>query len=473
MFRFKLKHYLRFHQSVLREHVVQYWAIKMESAHKVDSGKSVSLLERLFHLKENQTTVRQELLAGLTTFTTMGYVVVVHPRILSEAGMPVEGVLFATCISAAIATLIMGLWANYPIALAPGMSLNAYFTYSIVIGRGVPWQTALGVVFLSGLVFLLLTLTNIREQIVNGIPDCLKHGTAAGIGVFIAFVGFRNAKIIVANPATFVGLGKISDPQVLLAALGVILIAILMVRRIGSAILVGIVAITLIGIPLGLSHWPTQLFSLPHPSGTLFKLDLRAATRLGLAELIFVFFFVDLFDNVGTLVGVCEQGGFLRNGKLPRASRALLADAIGTMVGALSGTSTVTSYIESAAGVAAGARTGLGNIMIAGLFGAAMFCAPLVAAIPAYATAPALILVGALMCGSVAKVRWEDFSEAVPAFLTLVATPLTFSIATGLSLGLLSFTFLKLFTGKHREISPLIWVLSVLFLLRYIFLGSE
>src|SRR6266436_3098093 len=438
----------------------------MESAHKVvDSGKSVSLLERLFHLKENQTTVRRELLAGLTTFMTMGYVVVVNPRILSEAGMPVEGVLFATCISAAIATMIMGLWANYPIALAPGMSLNAYFTYSIVIGRGVPWQTALGVVFLSGLVFLLLTLTNIREQIVNGIPDCLKHGTAAGIGVFIAFVGFRNAKIIVANQATFVGLGKISDPQVLLAALGVILIAILMVRRIGSAILVGIVAITLIGIPLGLSHLPTQLFSLPHPSGTLFKLDLRAATKLGLAELIFVFFFVDLFDNVGTLVGVCEQGGFLRDGKLPRASRALLADAIGTMVGALSGTSTVTSYIESAAGVAAGARTGLGNIMIAGLFGAAMFCAPLVAAIPAYATAPALILVGALMCGSVAKVRWEDFSEAVPAFLTLVAT--------GLSLGLLSFTLVKLGAGRHREISPLIWVLSILFLLRYAFLSAE
>jgi adenine/guanine/hypoxanthine permease len=431
------------------------------------------LLERLFHLEENHTTVRQELLAGLTTFMTMGYVVVVNPRILSEAGMPVEGVLFATCISAAIATLIMGLWANYPIALAPGMSLNAYFTYSIVIGRGVPWQTALGVVFLSGMVFLLLTLTNVREQIVNGIPDCLKHGTAAGIGVFIAFVGFRNAKIIVANPATFVGLGKISNPEVLLAALGVILIAILMVRRVGSAILLGIVAITLIGIPLGLSHWPEHLFSLPHPSGTLFKLDLRAATKIGLAELIFVFFFVDLFDNVGTLVGVCEQGGFLRDGKLPRASRALLSDAIGTMVGALSGTSTVTSYIESAAGVAAGARTGLGNVMIAALFGIAMFCAPLVAAIPAYATAPALILVGALMCGSVAKVRWDDFSEAVPAFLTLVVTPLTFSIATGLSLGLLSFTFLKLFTGKYREISPLIWVLSILFLLRYIFLSSE
>jgi AGZA family xanthine/uracil permease-like MFS transporter len=260
---------------------------------------------------------------------------------------------------------------------------------------------------------------------------------------------------------------------VLLAAFGVVLIAILMVRRVGSAILLGIIAITLLGIPLGQSQWPAHLFSLPHPSGTLFKLDLRAATKIGLAELIFVFFFVDLFDNVGTLVGVCEQGGFLRDGKLPRASRALLSDAIGTIVGALGGTSTVTSYIESAAGVAAGARTGLGNVMIAALFGVAMFCAPLVAAIPSYATAPALILVGALMCGSVAKVRWEDFSEAVPAFLTLVCTPLTFSIATGLSLGMLSFTFIKVFTGKYREISPLIWVLSVLFLLRYAFLSSE
>ena len=431
------------------------------------------MLERIFHLQENQTTVRRELLAGLTTFMTMAYVVVVNPRILAEAGMPVEGVLFATCISAAIATLIMGIWANYPIALAPGMSLNAYFTYSIVIGRGVPWQTALGVVFLSGLLFLLLTLTNVREQIVNGIPDCLKHGTAAGIGLFIAFIGLRNAHIIVANPATFVALGKVSDPQVLLAAAGLLIIAILMARRIGSAILLGIVAIALAGIPLGQAHWPEHLFSLPHPSGTFLKLDFRSAFKLGFGELIFVFFFVDLFDNVGTLVGVCEQGGFLREGKLPRASRALLADAFGTMFGALAGTSTVTSYIESAAGVAAGARTGLGNLVIAAFFLIAMFCAPLVAAIPGYATAPALILVGALMCGSVARVRWDDFSEAFPAFLTLVATPLTFSIATGLSLGLLSFTFIKVGTGKYREISPLIWVLTVLFLLRYAFLGAE
>lgn len=439
----------------------------------MDHSGENNLLERVFHLQENQTTVRRELLAGLTTFMTMAYVVVVNPRILADAGMPVDGVLFATCISAAIATLIMGLWANYPIALAPGMSLNAYFTYSIVIGRGIPWQTALGVVFLSGCLFLLLTLTKAREQIINGIPDCLKHGTAAGIGLFIAFIGLRNAKIIVANPATFVAFGKISDPQVLLAALGLIFIAVLMARKVNSALLIGILTIAFAGIPLGLAHWPSHLFSLPHPAGTFLKLDLRSASKIGLGELMFVFFFVDLFDNVGTLVGVCEEGGFMRDGKLPRASRALLADAFGTISGALVGTSTVTSYIESAAGVAAGARTGLGNVVIAALFLVAMFCAPLIAAIPVYATAPALILVGALMCGAVARVHWDDFSEAFPAFLTLVATPLTFSIATGLSLGMLSFTFIKLGTGKRKEISPLIWILSALFLIRYAFLGSE
>ncbi|HUJ81017.1 MAG TPA: NCS2 family permease [Candidatus Acidoferrales bacterium] len=431
------------------------------------------MIERFFKLAENQTTVRRELLGGLTTFMTMAYIIAVNPRMLSEAGMPIEGVLFATCVSAAVATLVMGLWANYPIALAPGMSLNAYFTYSIVLGRGVPWQTALAVVFFSGLLFLLLTLTQVREQIVNGIPDCLKYGTAAGIGLFIAFVGLRNAKIIVANSATFVGLGNFSDAQVQIATVGLILTAILMARKIGGAILIGIVAATIAGIFRGLSQWPSHIFSLPHPGGTLLKLDFAGAARLHLLDLIFVFFFVDLFDNVGTLVGVCEQGGFMREGKLPRASRALLADATGTMFGALTGTSTVTSYIESAAGVAAGARTGLGNLVIAGLFLAAMFCAPLVAAIPGYATAPALILVGALMCESVANVQWSDFSEAFPAFLTIVATPLTFSVATGLSLGLISYTLVKVGAGKHREISPLIWVLTALFLLRYAYLAAE
>ncbi len=431
------------------------------------------MLERIFKLTENQTTVRRELLGGLTTFMTMAYIIAVNPRILSEAGMPIDGVLFATCISSAVATLVMGLWANYPIALAPGMSLNAYFTYSIVIGRGVPWQTALAVVFFSGLLFLLLTLTNVREQIVNGIPDCLKYGTAAGIGLFIAFVGLRNAKIIVANPATFVGLGNFSDAQAQIATFALIVTAILMARKVGGAILIGILVATVAGILRGLSRWPAHVFSLPHPGGTFLKLDFAGAAQRGLLELIFVFFFVDLFDNVGTLVGVCEQGGFLRDGKLPRASRALLADATGTLFGALTGTSTVTSYIESAAGVAAGARTGLGNLVIAGLFLLAMFYAPLVSAIPGYATAPALILVGALMCESVPKVKWGDFSEAFPAFLTLVATPFTFSVATGLSLGLISYTLVKVGAGKFREISPLIWVLTGLFLLRYAYLAAE
>jgi AGZA family xanthine/uracil permease-like MFS transporter len=430
------------------------------------------LFERLFKLKENQTTVRRELLAGLTTFMTMAYIIVVNPRILAEAGMPIEGVLFATCVASAAATLVMGLWANYPIALAPGMSLNAYFTYSIVLGRGVPWQTALGVVFLSGVLFLVLTLTRVREQIVNGIPDCLKYGTAGGIGLFIAFVGLRNAKLVVASPATVVTLGNFSDRQVQIATLGLILTAVLMARSVHGSILIGIVATTVVGILSGLGQWPQHLFSLPHPEGTFLKLDLRGAAHLGLAELVFAFFFVDLFDNVGTLVGVCQQGKFMKNGTLPRAGRALLADAVGTIFGAATGTSTVTSYIESAAGVAAGARTGLGNLVIAALFLGALFCSPLVAAIPGYATAPVLILVGALMCQSVAHVRWDDFTEAFPAFLTIVATPLTFSVASGLSLGLISYTLIKLGAGRYREISPLIWVLTLLFLFRYAYLAA-
>ncbi|HUY15557.1 MAG TPA: NCS2 family permease [Terriglobia bacterium] len=431
------------------------------------------MLNRLFKLDENRTTVRREVLGGLTTFMTMAYIIVVNPQILSEAGMPVQGVLFATCVSAAVATLVMGLWANYPIALAPGMSLNAYFTYSIVLGRGVPWQTALGVVFLSGVLFLLLTLTRVREQIVNGIPDCLKHSTAAGIGLFIAFVGLKNAKLVVAAKSTFVGLGSFADPQVQIATFGLLLTAVLMARKVKGAILLGIFATMVAGILRGLGQWPKSLISLPHPSGTLLKLNLTGALHLGLAEIIFAFFFVDLFDNVGTLVGVCEQGGFMQDGNLPRASRALLADAVGTIFGSLTGTSTVTSYIESATGVAAGARTGLGNLVIAGLFLAALFFSPLVSAIPGYATAPVLVLVGALMCQSVAHVRWTEFSEAFPAFITLLATPLTFSVATGLSLGLIAYTLMKLGSGKRREISVLIWVLTLLFLLRYAYLAVQ
>ena len=435
-------------------------------------GYGGCLIERYFKLAENQTSVRQELLGGLTTFMTMAYIIVVNPQILAQAGMPPEGVLFATCISAAAATLVMGLYANYPIALAPGMSLNAYFTYSVCLGMHVRWQTALGVVFISGVLFVLLTVTRVREQIVNGIPDCLKHSTAAGIGMFIAFVGMRNAKLVVANPATFVSIGNFSDHEVQVACFGLALTLVLMARKIHSAIVLGILGTTLVGIFRGMAQWPTSIVAMPHPSTTLFRLDLRGAVHLGLFEIIFVFLFVDLFDNVGTLVGVCEQGGFVKDGKIPRVGRALLADAVGTVFGSLSGTSTVTSYIESAAGVAAGARTGLANVAVAGLFLVAIFFSPIAAAIPGFATAPTLILVGALMTQSIARVDWSEFSEAFPAFVTVLATPLTFSIATGLSLGVISYTVVKSAAGKFREVNLLIWILTVLFIFRYIYLAA-
>jgi AGZA family xanthine/uracil permease-like MFS transporter len=431
------------------------------------------LIERYFRLKENQTTVRAEFLGGVTTFITMAYIVVVNPQILSKAGMPVEGVVFATCISAAAATLVMGLYANYPIALAPGMSLNAYFTYSVCLGMHVPWQTALGVIFFSGVFFLILTVSRVREKIVNGIPDCLKHSTAGGIGMFIAFVGLRNANLVVANPATFVSLGSFGNHEAQLACVGLAIILILMTRKITGAILIGVVATTLLGIFRGMATWPAHVLSLPHPSATWLKLDLRGALHLGLLEIVFVFLFVDLFDNVGTLLGVCEQGGFVKDGKIPRVGRALVSDAIGTVFGALTGTSTVTSYIESAAGVAAGARTGLSNVFVAGLFLLAVFFTPLATAIPGYATAPALIVVGALMTESIGRVVWSDFTDAIPAFVTLLATPLTFSIATGLSLGLISYTLVKVAAGRFREVSPVIWILTLLFIFRYAYLAVE
>lgn len=431
-----------------------------------------SAVERYFQLSENHTTVRQELLAGLTTFMTMAYIVVVNPQILSQTGMPAEGVVFATCISAAIATLVMGLYANYPIALAPGMSLNAYFTYSVCLGMHVPWRTALGVIFFSGALFIVITITRVRERIVNGIPDCLKHSTAAGIGVFIAFVGMRNAKLVVANPATFIGLGSFSDRELQAACFGILLTLVLMVRKVNGSILLGICGTVAFGIARGIAPRPAHFVSLPHPSSTFLQLDLRGAVHLGLWEIIFAFLFVDLFDNIGTLMGVCAQAGFVKDGKIPRVGRVLLADGIGTVVGALTGTSTVTSYIESAAGVAAGARTGLSNLVVAGLFLLALFFSPLAAAIPAFATAPALILVGGLMMQSIAEINWPDFSEAFPAFVTVIAMPLTFSIATGLSFGVITYTVVKVAAGKRRDVSLVLWILTILFIVRDAWLAA-
>lgn len=430
------------------------------------------MIDHYFKLGENQTSVKQELLGGLTTFVTMAYIVVVNPQILSQAGMPAEGVVFATCISAAVATLVMGLFANYPIALAPGMSLNAYFTYSVCLALHVPWRAGLAVVFFSGVLFFVLTVTRLREQIVNGMPVCLKHSTAAGIGMFIAFIGMRNAKLVVANSATFVGLGSFAGKELQTACFGLVLTLVLLVRKVNGAIFLGIAGTTLLGMLRGISRWPSAIFSMPHPSTTFLQLDFGGAIHLGFLEILFAFLFVDLFDNIGTLVGVCEQAGFIKDGKIPRVGRVLLADSIGTIFGSLTGTSTVTSYIESAAGVAAGARTGLSNLAVAALFLAAMFWTPLATAIPAYATAPALIIVGILMSQSIAQVKWQDFSEALPAFITMLATPLAFSIATGLSLGLISYTVVKLAAGKFQEINALIWILTVLFILRYVYLAA-
>ena len=429
------------------------------------------MIERYFKLAENQTSVRQEMLGGFTTFVTMAYVVVVNPQILSQAGVPVDGALFATCISAAVGTLVMGLYANYPIALAPGMSLNAYFTYAVCIGMGIPWRTALGVVFFSGVAFLVLTVTKIREQIVNAIPDSVKFSTAAGLGMFIAFIGLRNGKLVVANPATFVSIGSFSNHEVQIACFGLAVTLVLMTRKITGSILIGIICATLLSILSGVSKWPSAILSIPNPSATFLQLDLRGASHIGLLEILFAFLFVDLFDNVGTLVGVCEQAGFVRDGKIPRVGRVLLADAVGTIFGSLTGTSTVTSYIESAAGVAAGARTGLSNLAVAALFLVAMFFSPLASAIPAYATASALIVVGALMTQSIARVDWSDFTEGAPAFITMLAMPLTFSIATGLSLGLICNTLVKLAAGKTKQITPFVWVLTLLFMGRYVYLA--
>jgi len=429
------------------------------------------LIERYFKLAENRTSVKQEMLGGVTTFVTMAYIVVVNPQILSQAGVPADGALFATCLSAAVATLVMGLYANYPIALAPGMSLNAYFTYAVCLGMGIPWRTALGVVFFSGVLFLVLTVTKVREQIVNAIPDSVKHSTAAGIGMFIAFVGLREAKLVVASPATFITLGNFSNHEVQIACFGLAFTLVLMARKVTGAILIGVVTTTLVAILSGVANWPSAIFSIPNPSATFLQLDLRGASHLRLLDILFALLFVDLFDNVGTLVGVCEQAGFVRDGKIPRVGRILVADAVGTIFGSLTGTSTVTSYIESAAGVAAGARTGLSNFPVAALFLAAMFFSPLAAAVPGCATASALIVVGALMTQSIARVIWSDFTEAAPAFITMLAMPLTFSIATGLSLGLICYTLVKLAAGQRKEVSPFVWVLTVLFVARYAYLG--
>jgi adenine/guanine/hypoxanthine permease len=430
--------------------------------------------ERFFKLSENRTTIRTEVAAGVTTFLTMAYIIFVNPAILHEAGVPFSGALFATCIASAIGSLMMGLLANYPFALAPGMGLNAYFTYTVVLGLHHDWRTALGAVFISGVVFVILTLARIRALIVDAIPLTMKTAIAAGIGLFIAFIGLKNAGVIAASPATFVTLGPIISKPVLLALGGLLVTGVLMARGFKSAIIIGIFAVTAGAMLMGLAKLPTQIIEVPDWRSTFLQLDVWGALRLGLFDVVFVFLFVDLFDTIGSLMGLGQQAGYLTpEGRMPRVNRALFADAVATIVGSLFGTSTVVTYIESATGVSEGGRTGLVAVVVAFLFLLSALFSPVAGAIPIIATAPALILVGALMIRAVLTIKWDDVTEAIPAFLTMLAMPLTFSIANGLALGFIFYPLLKALTGRWREASPLVYLLAGLFILRYIYLGAE
>ena len=430
-------------------------------------------LELYFEFEALGATWKTEILAGFTTFMTMAYIVFVNPSILHETGMPLAGVTAATCLSAALGSFLMGGFARYPIALAPGMGLNAYFTYSVVKGMGIPWQTALGAVFISGVAFLLLTALGLRQLILNAIPRELYAAVAAGVGFFIALIGFRNSGIVVPSAATLVTLGNLAAPSTALAIFGLILIAVLLAWRVRAAMLIGILATTAVGLLTGIAQWTPQTYGIGEMTSTFGKLDVAAALRIGFFEVIFVFLFVDLFDNLGTLVAVGKKAKlFDGSHRIPRINRILFSDAAATVAGSLAGTSTVVSYVESTAGVAAGGRTGIPAVVAGMLFLAALFVAPLVGAIPAAATAPALILVGSMMVSVVTEIDWQEPEVAIPAFLTIMAIPLSFSIANGLAFGFVAYAAIKLLRGKFREVNWFVYVLAGVFVLRFIYLSA-
>jgi AGZA family xanthine/uracil permease-like MFS transporter len=427
--------------------------------------------ERYFEFDKLQTNWKTEGLAGLTTFMTMAYIIFVNPSILHETGMPVAAVTAATCLAAAVGSLLMGAFARYPIALAPGMGLNAYFTYSVVKGMHIDWRVALGAVFLSGIAFLILTAIGVRQMIVSAIPKELYAAVAAGVGLFIALIGLKNAGIVVANPATLVGLGNLHDPQTLLALFGLLVTAALICARVNAAILLGVLATWVLAAVTGTIHWQPQAYSVREIAATAGQLNIRGALGIGLLEIVFVFLFVDLFDNVGTLLAVGKKAGlFTGAADVPRLNRILYSDAIATLVGASTGTSTVVSYIESSAGVAAGGRSGVTAIVTGLLFAVALFVAPLAGAIPSSATAPALIIVGSMMMTTVTEIEWGAPEIAIPAFLTMLAIPLTFSIANGLAFGFCAYTLLKILRGRFREVNWMVYALTILFIARFWYL---
>lgn len=432
-------------------------------------------MEKFFQLKKSGTNVRTEVIAGITTFMTMAYILAVNPLLLGKTGMDASAVFTATAVSAVVATLIMALWANYPFALAPGMGLNAFFAFTVVLGHGHSWQFALTAVLIEGIIFILLSLVKAREAIFDLIPLSLKKAVSVGIGLFIAFLGMASAGVIQTGEGTIVTLGKITSGAPLLALIGFIIISVLHARNVKGALLIGIIATTLIGIPMGVTQIPEnfKLVSLP-PSLSPIALSFVGWDQIFTKEMliaVFTFLFVDIFDTVGTLAGVASKTGMLdAQGKLPRVSRALTADAIGTIFGACVGTSTVTTYVESSAGVAEGGRTGLTALTTAGMFFLALFIAPIFGIIPGAATAPALMMVGLFMMSPVTELNFKDPTEAIPAFLTIIMMPFAYSIAEGIVFGIISYTFVKTIAGRAKEVSPLMWVLSALFIARWIFL---
>jgi adenine/guanine/hypoxanthine permease len=429
------------------------------------------MLEKFFQLKENKTTVRTEILAGITTFMTMAYILAVNPSILSATGMDKNALFTATALASVIATLVMALVAKLPFALAPGMGLNAFFAFTVVLGMGHSWQFALTAVFLEGIIFIILTAFNIRELIVNAIPMSMKHAVSAGIGLFIAFIGLQNAGVIVNNDAVLVGLGDMGSASVILALIGVILTGVLLALKVKGALLIGIFTVTVAGIPFSVTHLPeSSLLSLPPSIAPIFmKFEFKEIFTLDMLIVLFTFLFVDMFDTVGTLVGVSDKAGMLdKQGRVPRVKQALFADAIGTTAGAMLGTSTVTTYVESAAGVAEGGKTGLTSLSVAGMFIIALFFAPVFTMVPGAATAPALVLVGFFMMSPILKINFDDYTESIPAFLTIIMMPLTYSIAEGIVFGMLSYVLLKVLTGKQKDLTVVMVVLAALFILKFL-----
>lgn len=435
---------------------------------------NLGFLDRFFKLREKNTTVKTEVLAGLTTFIALAYIIFVNPNILSEAGIPKEAAIASTIWIAALSTMVMGVFANYPVALAPGMGLNAFFAYYVCGTLGLHWTVALGAVFFSGVLFLILTVSHIRQAIINSVPQNLRVAISVGIGLFIAFIGLKGTGLIIPDRATFIGLGHVTDPTTMLSLFGLVLTGALMARNIQGSILIGIIVTTLLSMVLGYSPVPHAIgdvisTSLPHMGETFGKLDIAGAWNYGIVSIIFTFTVVELFDNMGTLIGLTSKAKLIKpNGEIENLDRALTTDAVGTICSSIFGTSTVTSYIESAAGIAAGGKTGLTAVTVSICFLIALLFAPLVGLVPGFATAPPLILVGALMMGEVGKINFVDFSDGLPAFLTIIMMPLTGSIANGFAFGFVSYVFMKTAVGKYKEVSWIMWLVSIAFVINLV-----